>query len=352
MRTPEETQRMSTERNPEIDLFRGLGILLVVLGHTAGLPEEVHRYVYSFHMPAFFFLSGYLFQIDKAQRSPGSFTNGKFQRLIIPAWCMGAVCGLGFIAKLLLHRLTLTAFLGLAWGTAVGFPRADGNFLSTPLWFLFCLFSLETTAACLARFIGKAMVPVLMMIGVVGIVESARLPFVPFDLDIATSAAFFFAIGHIVTGKRWFDFHENGSLARRVILLFGATAVWTVLTYRSGGALNMSDRVFGSSPLKLTLDVAAALAGTLMLAHLSVALPDVRFLRWLGTHTLPILGFNYLVNATVVHALDTAHANHWLLSFVIQAPILAAIAWAIDRTGRAGDLINGRRRQVRPANPA
>lgn len=57
---------MSTERNPEIDPFRGLGILLVVLGHTAGLPEEVHRHAYSFHMPAFFFLSGYLFRIDKA----------------------------------------------------------------------------------------------------------------------------------------------------------------------------------------------------------------------------------------------------------------------------------------------
>lgn len=342
---------MSTERNLEIDVFRGLGILLVIMGHTAGLPAEVHRYVYSFHMPAFFFLSGYLFQIDKVRRSPRSFINGKFHRLIIPAWCMGAVCGLAFVVKLLLHRITLTAFLGLAWGTAVGFPRADGNFLSTPLWFLFCLFSLETAAAGLARFIGKAMVPVLMVIGVAGIVGSSHLPFVPFDLDIATSAAFFFAMGHIVRGQRWFDFHENGSLTRRVILLFSVAVVWAVLTYRSGDALNMSDSVFGSSPLKLTLDVAAALAGTLMLAHLSVALPDARFLRWLGTHTLPILGFNYLVNTTVVHALDTAHANHWLLSFVIQAALLAAIAWAVDRTGRVGDLINGRRRQVHPAKP-
>ena len=343
---------MSIERNPKIDLFRGLGILLVVLGHTAGLPEDVHRYVYSFHMPAFFFLSGYLFQFDKAQRSPGSFTNGKFQRLVTPAWCMGAVCGLAFGAKLLLHRLTVAAFLGLAWGTAVGFPRVDGNFLSTPLWFLFCLFSLETAAACLASFIGKAMVPVLMVIGVAGIAGSAHLPFIPFDLDIATSGAFFFAIGHIVRNRRWFDFHENGTPVRHVILLASVVMVWAVLTCRSGDALNMSDSVYGSTPVKLVLNVAAALAGTLMLCHLSMALPNVRLLRWLGTHTLPILGFNYLVNATVVRALDSAHANHWLLSFVIQVTLLALIAWAIDRTGAAGDLINGRRRQGRPAKPA
>jgi acyltransferase len=343
---------MGTERNLKIDVFRGLGIMLVVLGHTAGLPAEVHRYVYSFHMPAFFILSGYLFQFDKVRRSPRSFVNGKFHRLIIPAWCMGAVCGLAFVAKLLLHRITLAAFLGLAWGSAVGFPRADGNFLSTPLWFLFCLFSLETAAACLARFVGKAMVPVLMVIGVAGIVGEARLPFVPFDLDIATSAAFFFSIGHVIRRKRRFDFHENGSLMRRAILLFSVAVVWAVLTYRSGDALNMSDSVFGSSPLKIVLDVAAALAGTLMLGHLCVVLPDVRLLRWLGTHTLPILGFNYLVSATVVRALDAAHANHWLLSFVIQSTLLAAVAWAIDRTGVAGDLINGRRRQVRPEKPA
>jgi len=330
---------MSTERNTEIDMFRGLGILLVVLGHTTGLPGEVHRYVYSFHMPAFFFLSGYLFQLDKVQRSPGSFINGKFHRLIIPAWCMGAVCGLVFVAKLPLQRITLAAFLGLAWGTAVGFPRADGNFLSTPLWFLFCLFSLETAAACLARLIGKAVVPLLMVTGVAGIAWSARLPFVPFDLDIATSAAFFFAIGYMIRQRDWFDFHdERGSFARRVILLCSAAAVWAMLTYRSGDALNMSDRIFGSSPLKLTLDVAAALAGTLMLGHLAVALPDVRLLRWLGTHTLPILGFNYLVNAAVVHALDAAHANYWLLSFVVQAMLLTATAWVIDHMGTMGDL--------------
>lgn len=339
---------MSTERNTEIDMFRGLGILLVVLGHTTGLPGEVHRYVYSFHMPAFFFLSGYLFQLDKVQRSPGSFINGKFHRLITPAWCMGAVCGLVFVAKLLLHRITLAAFLGLAWGTAVGFPRADGNFLSTPLWFLFCLFSLETAAACLARFIGKAVVPLLMVTGVAGIAWSARLPFAPFDLDIATSAAFFFAIGYMIRQRDWFDFHERGSLARRVILLCSAAAVWAMLTYRSEDALSMSDRIFGSSPLKLTLDVAAALAGTLMLGHLAVALPDVRLLRWLGTHTLPILGFNYLVNAAVVHALDAAHANYWLLSFVVQAMLLTATAWVIDHMGTMGDLVNGRRRSARP----
>ncbi|MDR5790074.1 acyltransferase family protein [Caballeronia sp. LP003] len=48
-------------RNRTIDAARGIGIVLVVLGHAIGLPEWLFRVIYSCHMPLFFFLSGYLF---------------------------------------------------------------------------------------------------------------------------------------------------------------------------------------------------------------------------------------------------------------------------------------------------
>ncbi len=44
-----------------LDIARGLGILLVVLGHNdfAALSPFFHQVIYSFHIPLFFFLSGY-----------------------------------------------------------------------------------------------------------------------------------------------------------------------------------------------------------------------------------------------------------------------------------------------------
>src|SRR5512140_3521698 len=44
-----------------IDIARGIGILLVVLGHNdfAAFSPFFHQVIYSFHIPLFFFLSGY-----------------------------------------------------------------------------------------------------------------------------------------------------------------------------------------------------------------------------------------------------------------------------------------------------
>lgn len=49
---------MIQQRFKEIDIAKGIGITLVVLGH---LTTPLHDYIYSFHMPLFFILSGFFF---------------------------------------------------------------------------------------------------------------------------------------------------------------------------------------------------------------------------------------------------------------------------------------------------
>lgn len=46
-----------------IDIARGIGIVLVVMGHNdfAAVSPFLYKVIYSFHMPLFFFLSGYFF---------------------------------------------------------------------------------------------------------------------------------------------------------------------------------------------------------------------------------------------------------------------------------------------------
>ena len=53
-----------TQRLGWIDRSKGIGIFLVILGH-ASLPYEVSKFIFSFHIPLFFFLSGYLFYPTK-----------------------------------------------------------------------------------------------------------------------------------------------------------------------------------------------------------------------------------------------------------------------------------------------
>ena len=62
------------------------GIILVVLGHSMypGDRNLVSNYIYSFHMPLFAFIAGYLFMTYTNIKTYWSFVRKKTSRLIIP----------------------------------------------------------------------------------------------------------------------------------------------------------------------------------------------------------------------------------------------------------------------------
>ena len=47
------------ERNITLDIMKGIGIILMVIGHS-GCPPFLKNFIYTFHMPLFFMISGYL----------------------------------------------------------------------------------------------------------------------------------------------------------------------------------------------------------------------------------------------------------------------------------------------------
>lgn len=65
-----------------IDYAKAIGIFLVVLAHTP-LKSEITDWIYVFHMPLFFFLSGYLFDIKRYPTFNG-FMVRRFHQLVIP----------------------------------------------------------------------------------------------------------------------------------------------------------------------------------------------------------------------------------------------------------------------------
>lgn len=102
----------SNNRLTHIDVAKGLGILLTVIGHTlvfSGFVESrAFATIYAFHMPFFFFLSGYLYK-----RKPSNvFLSGKVKNLLFPiliyqslnillyfiTWCFGKTAYYGKVS--------------------------------------------------------------------------------------------------------------------------------------------------------------------------------------------------------------------------------------------------------------
>lgn len=68
------------ERNKRIDVLKAIGIILVVAGHSG---SPIRNYIYTFHMPLFFFISGFL-RYGQGEKKAKDFLKSKTKSIIIP----------------------------------------------------------------------------------------------------------------------------------------------------------------------------------------------------------------------------------------------------------------------------
>lgn len=76
---------MTKERIHYFDLAKGIGIILVVLGHLEFISMPLRYFIVSFHMPMFFIISGMLIQITcEESKDRKEIVKRKFKRMMIP----------------------------------------------------------------------------------------------------------------------------------------------------------------------------------------------------------------------------------------------------------------------------
>jgi fucose 4-O-acetylase-like acetyltransferase len=185
-------------RRTDIDMAKGLAILLVVFGHLVartdpagvGWYEPLRRAVYGFHMPLFFYLAGLVYALR-----PG-FLGKRAVRLLVPFFGLGV---LEVLCKLVAARVMFVdnAPAGLAPGLAdLVWHTAASPALS--IWFLFVLFVYCALAAGLFR--GRG----LVFLGLGAALYLVPLP-ADFYLDRIGRFAVFFAFGLCAgaAGERW-----------------------------------------------------------------------------------------------------------------------------------------------------
>lgn len=103
-----------------LDIAKAICIILVVVGHY--MPDNspmwyvmLNKVIYTFHMPLFMFVSGYVYIATKKDISYGSFLMKKVKRLMIPYFTTSVIV---ITIKLLTqdfmlveHPVTLLSFL-------------------------------------------------------------------------------------------------------------------------------------------------------------------------------------------------------------------------------------------------
>lgn len=206
-------------RDSSIDLAKALAIASVVLGHilearvlaAGGVVEMVlYRWIYAFHMPFWFLLSGYLY---RSAQAPGLFFRKKFQHLMIPylAWLAvfnaKAIAGFGVNLVRGMTDEKWHFYRDHFYNQAYGGELVGGA--QMVIWFPVCLFFTQQLANLLFRFVPK---PSLrwglgLVFFILGYCNQFLAPDfrLPLALNVVAGALPFFLLGHHLRERnsRW-----------------------------------------------------------------------------------------------------------------------------------------------------
>lgn len=133
---------MSSNHSLSFDVLKGIGIILVVLGHTVHGPW--HNWTYTFYMPLFFLISGVFFHPVSC-----AFVK-RCKRLLVPYLIFGFL-------TYLYWRFVEFRFRGLPdgldsnWHLLDLFWQTKTLEFNVALWFLPCLFLCQIVVDCLFR---------------------------------------------------------------------------------------------------------------------------------------------------------------------------------------------------------
>lgn len=120
------------ERIEYIDLIKGVGIILVLLGHLP-INETLHMQIYSFHKPLFFFCSGLFFK-------PKSIVQGfkkDVKSILIPYVFFASILVMTLIGIGAVYNKSLVIAV---WQLNLNPLDSECYPLYHTIWFLICMF--------------------------------------------------------------------------------------------------------------------------------------------------------------------------------------------------------------------
>lgn len=274
-----------------VDIARGIAIICMMAGHSS-IPEYLSKYIWSFHMPLFFVVSGLFFNPDKA----GSFKNLLIKRLrtlFIPYWFFTFIVLAGY------------------WGTEYFVPiELFEGWSGYALWFVPVLFCAELLFYPIAKLKRDWLILVIILITSIGYLLSQYHIQLYFKLEVVPFALFFIAFGYVF--KKFLFNNRPNTLAVTCIGII--TIMLSILLPK----LDMAKNDFGW----ILLNLGNALLGIYFIFSISKYLSLVskiwpfRFIAYFGRNSLFVMAFSQLF-------------NYWILAGLTALGIGSIIGWGL-----------------------
>lgn len=289
--TESNSRITSNSRFSHIDVAKGLGILLTVIGHTlvfsGFVGTKAFATIYAFHMPFFFFLSGYLHK----RKEPNVYLSGKVKNLLFPVLLYESINILLYFITWCLRRTEY--YERIKFG---GFW-----FILTLLFITVMFYVVETILERIHKDYKKIFISLLIgiLFLIIGLIYSKSISDQP-NQPIATAfiGYFFYTFGYTYNKSTNLLRRKNVNWVMRIIALlvgFGLLVLLYVTSKMNSCTVDMNTSRYG----KLLIFVLHALMGIIGLYLISWAIQKNRVFQFFGRNSLVILLIHIPVSKTL-----------------------------------------------------
>lgn len=247
------------KRDLTIDILKGIGIVLVVLGHT--LSSNLTTMIYLFHMPLFFFVSGMSSYYSYNNRiSFKEYFIKKGKTILTPYFIFSLIIFLYWfiIERKIRNQLDISALKNLI-NIFIAFCEQDLFSPNVVMWFLPCLFiSLIIFFILMKLKKMKNVVAIILLI--IGFLLSYYKILLPWAIETSLIASFFVYTGYYYK-KITKDNKSNKSLLIEILIAIIAV----IFCYKYNGSIAMLNHKYNN----ILLFLLGAYAGIILILNIS-----------------------------------------------------------------------------------
>ncbi len=303
-----------------IDICKGIAIILVIIGHVKTVPWIIRSFIFSFHMPLFFVVNGFLIRDYNIKHN----LNKSLRSLLKPYFivCMMQALLAAFFCDSIENAGSV--FFDLLNDMVIGISRTSTLFLRYRsvwlVWFVGCLF-ITRNLYVIIRNVGDKYHKVVFfiiipLISFFGVYIGEKIGYLPWSIDVAFASLVFVAFGNIL---RVYPLQNKTEIAGTIV----AFVIW-ITTVLNGCGLELATRryphgifcyvcalsgcivairlckVIENIPIISTI---SAWAGRNSMIILAVHCLEMRFFKWEEWIYVPLgIRFNWMIEC-VLHTL-------------------------------------------------
>lgn len=280
------------ERINWLDWAKFIGITLVVMGHLPFTDKFINQLIYSFHMPLFFILAGFLF------KPTNGYLKKNAKQLLLPYLILCFVnyiwwLFVGFLRHPEIYQFTfqdgllkpiLGVLIGVNYATDISYP------IPGALWFLIAMFSVKVIYCFLASFEEQISFYVAGSFLLVVVLLHQFSFDLWFSIDSAMLAFPFFVIGVILKKYHNVYFFKKIMFVIAFILL----AAFTIILSLINGPVDMNTFNYGHN---IVIYYINGFCGSMMICAISMLLSPInnKIVVEIANGTILIIGLHSIV---------------------------------------------------------